>query len=60
MSWIMGGRTKDMDPKDKGLEKKDEPDEPLENQPLDWADEDRIIEDRKPDLGEIEEDTSEL
>jgi hypothetical protein len=32
----------------------------LENQPLEWADEDRIIEDRKPDLGEIEEDTSEL
>ena len=49
-----------MDPKDKELEKKDEPDEPLENQPLAWADEDRIIEDRKPDLGEIEEDTSEL
>jgi hypothetical protein len=28
--------------------------------PLDWADEDRKIEDRKPDLGETEEDTSEL
>ena len=25
-----------------------------------WAKEDRDIEDRKPDLGEIEEDTSEL
>jgi len=25
-----------------------------------WAKEDRVIEDRKPDLGEIEEDTSEL
>jgi hypothetical protein len=25
-----------------------------------WAKEDREIEDRKPDLGEIEEDTSEL
>jgi hypothetical protein len=25
-----------------------------------WAEEDREIEDRKPDLGEIEEDTSEL
>jgi hypothetical protein len=33
---------------DKGLDRKDEPDEPLENQPLTWADEDRIIEDRKP------------
>jgi hypothetical protein len=26
----------------------------------DWADEDREIERRKPDLGEIEEDSSEL
>ena len=25
-----------------------------------WSEEDRKIEDRKPDLGEIEEDTSEL
>jgi len=25
-----------------------------------WSEEDREIEDRKPDLGEIEEDTSEL
>jgi hypothetical protein len=25
-----------------------------------WAEEDNVIEDRKPDLGEIEEDTSEL
>jgi hypothetical protein len=45
---------------DEGLDRKDEPDEPLENQPLEWTDEDRVIEDRKPDLGEIEEDTSEL
>jgi hypothetical protein len=36
------------------------------NQPVDedfpneWAEEDRQIEDRKPDLGEIEEDSSEL
>jgi hypothetical protein len=28
--------------------------------PSEWAEEDREIEDRKPDLGEIEEDTSEL
>jgi hypothetical protein len=34
--------------------------DPLENQPLDWAREDREIEDRKPDLGEIDEDPSEL
>ena len=45
---------------DKGLDRKDEPDEPLENLPLEWADEDRVIDDRKPDLGEIEDDTSEL
>ncbi len=37
------------------------PDEgPLENAPLEWADEDVEIENRKPDLGEIEEDSSEL
>jgi hypothetical protein len=49
-----------MTPNDKGLDRKDVPEEPLENQPLEWADEDRVIEDRKPDLGEIEDDTSEL
>lgn len=43
-----------------GLDRKDEPEELLENEPLEWADEDRQIEDRKPDLGETEEDTSEL
>jgi len=32
-----------MDPKDQGREEKDEAEEPLENQPLEWADEDRII-----------------
>ena len=48
-----------MEPK-KGLDRKDEPEEPLENQPREWQDEDRVIEDRKPDLGETEEDTSEL
>ena len=47
-----------MNPTDKGLDRKDVPDEPLENRPLEWADEDRLIEDRKPDLGEIEEDAS--
>jgi hypothetical protein len=34
--------------------------DPLENAQLDWADEDVEIENRKPDLGEVEEDTSEL
>jgi hypothetical protein len=39
---------------------KDDSKEPLENQPLEWSKEDRVMEDRKPDLGETEEDTSEL
>jgi hypothetical protein len=49
-----------MIPKDTRLDRKDDSEEPLENQLLEWADEDREMEDRKPDLGEIEEDTSEL
>jgi len=40
--------------------KEDDPEGPLENQPLEWAVEDREIEGRKPDLGETEEDTGEL
>jgi hypothetical protein len=39
--------------------KQDSPDLP-EDQRSDWAKDDREIEGRKPDLGEIEEDTSEL
>ena len=49
-----------MKPNDEARVEKDDSEEPLENQPLEWADEDREIEDRKPDLGETEEDTSEL
>ena len=49
-----------MNPKNTELDKKDDSEQPLENLPLDWADEDIEIEDRKPDLGEIEEDTSEI
>ncbi|MGD0663639.1 MAG: hypothetical protein ABSD38_36845 [Syntrophorhabdales bacterium] len=49
-----------MIPKDKRLDRKGDSEEPLENQPLEWAEEDREMEDRRPDLGEIEEDTSEL
>jgi hypothetical protein len=48
-----------MIPNDRGLDRKDD-DLPLDDQPLDWLEEDREIEDRKPDLGEIEEDTSEV
>lgn len=49
-----------MIPKNKQRSRKDDPEGPLENQPLEWAEEDREIEDREPDLGESEEDTSEL
>jgi hypothetical protein len=42
------------------VDKKEEPEEPLEDQAEEWSEEDLVIEDRKPDLGEIEEDTSEL
>ncbi len=49
-----------MTPNDKAHVDKHDSEEPLENQPLEWADENREIEDRKPDLGETEEDTSEL
>ena len=49
-----------MIPKDKRLGRKEDSEEPLENQPLEWAEEDREMEDRRPDLGESEEDTSEL
>lgn len=49
-----------MTPHDKARVDEDDSEEPLENPPLDWADENRKIEDRKPDLGETEEDTSEL
>jgi hypothetical protein len=49
-----------MNPKDKGSVRKNDSEVPLENQPLEWAEEDREMEDRKPDLGEVEEDTSEL
>ena len=48
-----------MIPKNDDLDRED-PERPLENQPVDWADEDRELEGRKPDLGEIEDDASEL
>ncbi len=31
-----------------------------EDQPLDWSEEDRDLENRKPNLGEIDEDPSEI
>ena len=36
------------------------PEDPIEDQQQDWANEDVDIENRKPDLAEIEEDQSEL
>ncbi len=38
----------------------EDPSKPPGDRQTEWAEEDREIEDRKPDLGEIEEDTSEL
>ena len=38
------------------LDQTDLPPVPLDNPPLDWVEEDREIEDKKPDLAEIEED----
>jgi hypothetical protein len=48
-----------MIPKDEESERR-ESDKPPEKQPLEWSNENREIESRKPDLGETEEDTSEL
>lgn len=49
-----------MVPKDDKLDRRGVSPEPLENQPLEWEQEDLDIENRKPDLGESEADTSEL
>ena len=50
-----------MEPKEPRLDplESEDSDEPM-NQPLEWADEDVEIERRKPALGEIEEDQSEM
>ena len=45
-----------MKPLDKGSKEEDAPNDPRPE----WAKEDQEIEDRKPDLGEIEEDSSEV
>jgi hypothetical protein len=49
-----------MSPTDKKPDKEEKSPKSLEDLPSEWAEEDREIEGRKPDLGEIEEDTSEL
>jgi len=48
-----------MSTKDKRSEEVDNPKPPNDPRP-EWSKEDQEIEDRKPDLGEIEEDTSEV
>jgi len=53
-----GWDTVDMTPKDADIDNK-KTEDPIEDQPADWAAEDRDLEHRKPDLGEIEEDPSE-
>lgn len=53
----MGSRPKDPAEVDKAPGKGKKAPEDL---PSEWAEEDRVIEGRKPDLGEIEEDSSEL
>lgn len=57
---IMMGYREDM-PKNTKVEKVPDAEEPpIENQRLNWADENRDLEGRKPDLAEIDEDASEL
>jgi hypothetical protein len=52
-----------MSPIDKKIDedvKKGKVPQPIEDLPSEWSKEDRQIEGREPDLGEIEEDPSEL
>jgi hypothetical protein len=49
-----------MSPLDKAPDEDNDPSKLPDDFRSEWAKEDRQIEDRKPDLGEIEEDTSEL
>ncbi|MEO5924257.1 MAG: hypothetical protein ABIR70_10560 [Bryobacteraceae bacterium] len=53
---------KDFDKKEPagGSRPEGESEDPLENQPLDWSEEDIELERRKPDLAEIEEDEASL
>lgn len=52
-------RRLNMTPKNDDLIK-DDSEGPLEDQPLAWSDEDRELEGRKPDLGEIDDDPSSI
>lgn len=59
--WLAQMRESGMTPLNKIPDEDNDPSKlPDDDRRLEWADEDREIEDRKPDLGEIEEDTSEL
>jgi hypothetical protein len=55
---LVNARREVMAPRNKRVDEEDG--KLLEDQPLEWAEEDQEIEDRKPDLGGTEEDTSEL
>jgi len=50
--------TVDMTPQDADIDKI-ETEDPIEDQPAEWAKENRNLEHREPDLGEIEEDPTE-
>ena len=56
----MSRNQKDPAKVDKAPGKEENPSGLPDDHLTEWAEEDRHIEDRKPDLGEIEEDTSEL
>ncbi len=45
---------------EKPSKQRKDPREPLENQPVEWQNEDIVNEGRKPNLEEIEEDTAAL
>ena len=49
-----------MTPKDARIDRTDAPEEPIENQPEDWAEEDDAIDGSKPDLAQQEEDEAGL
>jgi hypothetical protein len=49
-----------MNPRVKNPRREPEDSPALDDPRPEWSEEDREIEDRKPDLGEIEEDTSEI
>lgn len=47
-------------PKNTRLDHQEAPESPVENPPKDWVEEDIELDNRKPNLSELEDDTSEL